>query len=190
MGLMKILVGLGNPGRKYERTRHNAGFMVVNELARILPVDRSREKHHSLISGTRVDTEESLLVKPQTHMNDSGRAVAAVLKDAYGTVADLIVIHDELDLALGIVRVKIGGGHGGHNGLRSLIEYLGAPDFIRVRMGIGRPALNMDPADYVLSPFLAEERPVAAEAVAKAAEAVRLIVADGPARAMNIVNQE
>jgi len=86
--------------------------------------------------------------------------------------------------------VKIGGGHGGHNGLRSLIEHLGSSDFIRVRIGINRPALNMDPADYVLSPFLAEERPAASEAVAKAAEAVRVIAAEGPARAMNIVNQK
>jgi len=187
---MKIIVGLGNPGRKYERTRHNAGFMAVDELARILRVDSAQEKHHALIDRARIDSEESLLVKPQTYMNDSGRAVAAILKDAYRTVSDLIVIHDDLDLLLGTVRVKIGGGHGGHNGLRSLIEYLGSPDFIRVRIGIGRPALNMDPADYVLSPFLAEERPAAAEAVAKAAEAVRLIAAEGPTRAMNIVNQK
>lgn len=187
---MKIIIGLGNPGRKYERTRHNAGFLVVDELARILPIDGSREKHHALIDRARIDTGESLLVKPQTYMNDSGRAVAAVLKDACGTVSDLIVIHDELDLSAGIVRVKTGGGHGGHNGLRSLIEHLGSPDFIRVRIGIGRPALNMDPADYVLSPFLAEERPVVAEAVARAAEAVRLIVVEGLTQAMNIVNQK
>ena len=119
-----------------------------------------------------------------------GRAVAAILRETYASVSDLIVIHDELDLPLGSVRVKTGGGHGGHNGLRSLIEYLGSPDFIRVRIGIGRPALNMDAADYVLSPFLAEERPVAAEAIAKAAEAVRLIVAEGPTRAMDIFNQK
>jgi PTH1 family peptidyl-tRNA hydrolase len=187
---MKIIVGLGNPGRKYERTRHNAGFMVADELARTLSADSSREKHLSLIAKIRIDSEESLLVKPQTYMNESGRAVAAVLKDSYGTVADLFVIHDELDLELGKVRVKIGGGHGGHNGLRSLIEHLGSSDFIRVRLGIGRPALNIDPADYVLSPFFDEERTVAAEAVAKAAEAVKLIAAEGPAKAMNIVNQE
>lgn len=187
---MKIIVGLGNPGRKYERTRHNAGFMVLDELAKNLHVDVAQDKHHALIGKARIGSESAVLAKPQTYMNDSGRAVAAVLKDAYGTVSDLVVIHDELDLSLGTVRVKTGGGHGGHNGLRSLIEYLGSPDFIRVRIGIGRPAPNMDTADYVLSPFLAEERPAAAEAVAKAAEAVRLIVAEGPARAMDIVNQK
>jgi PTH1 family peptidyl-tRNA hydrolase len=187
---MKIIVGLGNPGRTYERTRHNAGFMAVDELARILRADSTQEKHHALIGKVRIDSEESVLVKPQTFMNDSGRAVAAILRDAYRTISDLIVLHDDLDLPLGTVRVKIGGGHGGHNGLRSIIEYLGSPDFIRVRIGINRPALNTDAADYVLSPFLAEERPAASEAVAKAAETVRRIVVEGPARAMDIVNQK
>ena len=187
---MKIIVGLGNPGRKYERTRHNAGFMAVDELAKNLRVDVAQDKHHALIGKARIDAEAAVLAKPQTYMNDSGRAVAAILRETYAAVSDLMVIHDELDLPLGTVRVKIGGGHGGHNGLRSLIEYLGSPDFIRVRIGIGRPALNMDPADYVLSPFLAEERPAASEAVARAAEAVRLIVAEGFTRAMNIVNQK
>jgi PTH1 family peptidyl-tRNA hydrolase len=187
---MKIIVGLGNPGRKYEHTRHNAGFMALDELADHLHVDVAQDKYHALIGKARIDSEAAVLAKPQTYMNDSGRAVAAILRETYATVSDLMVIHDELDLPLGSVRVKTGGGHGGHNGLRSLIEYLGSPDFIRVRIGIGRPALNMDPADYVLSPFLAEERPAASEAVAKAAEAVRLIVAEGFTRAMNIVNQK
>jgi PTH1 family peptidyl-tRNA hydrolase len=187
---MKIIVGLGNPGRAYERTRHNAGFMAIDELAGILHVDSTQEKHHALIVKTMIGSEESVLVKPQTYMNDSGRAVAAILRDAYRTVSDLIVLHDDLDIPLGSVRVKVGGGHGGHNGLRSIIEYLGSPDFIRVRIGINRPALNMDAADYVLSPFLAEERPSASEAVQKAAEAVRLIVVEGPARATAVVNQK
>jgi PTH1 family peptidyl-tRNA hydrolase len=187
---MKIIVGLGNPGRKYEHTRHNAGFTAIDELVRILRVDRVQEKNHAQIGRARIGSEDSLLVKPQTFMNDSGRAVAAVMKDAYCTVSDLIVIHDELDLSLGTVRVKTGGGHGGHNGLRSLIEYLGSPDFVRVRIGIGRPAPNIDPADYVLSPFHAEERTVAEEAVVKAAEAVRVIVTEGPAGAMNSINQK
>jgi peptidyl-tRNA hydrolase, PTH1 family len=187
---MKIIVGLGNPGRTYERTRHNAGFMALDELARNLRVDSTQEKHHALIGKARIDSEEAVLVKPQTFMNDSGRAVAAILRDAYKTISDLIVLHDDLDLPLGSVRVKIGGGHGGHNGLRSIIEYLGSSEFIRVRIGISRPALNMDAADYVLSPFLAEERPAASEAIAKAAETVRRIVVEGPVRAMDIVNQK
>lgn len=187
---MKIIIGLGNPGRKYERTRHNAGFLAVDELARNLHVDVAQDKYHALIGKARIDSEAAVLVKPQTYMNNSGRAVAAILRDTYMTVADLVVLHDELDLPLGSVRVKTGGGHGGHNGLRSLIELLGSSDFIRVRIGIGRPAADRDPADYVLSPFLAEEMQAAAEAIAKAAEAVRLIVVEGPTRAMNIVHQK
>ena len=187
---MKIIVGLGNPGRKYERTRHNAGFSAVDELAKSLRIDITQEKHHALICRARVGSEESVLAKPQTYMNESGRAVAAILRDTYTAVTDLIVIHDELDLPLGSVRVKSGGGHGGHNGLRSIIEHLGSGDFIRVRIGVGRPAASMDSADYVLSPFKAEEREIAAQAIVKAAEAVRGIVLEGPARAMNMLNQK
>ncbi len=186
---MKIIVGLGNPGRKYDRTRHNAGFQAVDELAKKLHLDIIQEKHHALLAKTRIDSIEAVLVKPQTYMNDSGRAVGAVLRDTYAAISDLIVIHDELDLSLGSVRVKLGGGHGGHNGLRSIIEHLGSSDFIRVRIGINRPAPGMDPADYVLRPFSAEERDSAAEAVEKAAEAARVVVVEGPRRAMNVFNQ-
>jgi len=187
---MKIIVGLGNPGKKYERTRHNAGFMAVDELAKDLQVDVAQDKYHALIAKARIDSEAALLAKPQTYMNDSGRAVAAILRETYTTVSDLIVVHDELDLPLGFVRVKTGGGHGGHNGLRSLIEQLGSPDFMRVRIGIGRPEPGRDPADYVLSPFFAVETQLAAEAVVKAAETVRLIIKEGPAGAMNIVHKK
>lgn len=187
---MKIIVGLGNPGRKYERTRHNAGFLVLDELARLLQADITQEKHHACIVKARFGSGSVLLAKPQTYMNDSGRAVAAILRDCYGSVNDIVVVHDELDLPLGVVRVKIGGGHGGHNGLRSLIEQLGSPDFIRVRIGIGRPAQGMDAADYVLSPFMAEERQAVTEAVHKAADAVRAVVQEGPDRAMSLFNQK
>jgi peptidyl-tRNA hydrolase, PTH1 family len=187
---MKIIVGLGNPGRKYERTRHNAGFMAVDEMAKALRVEITQEKHHALIGRGRAGSEATILAKPQTYMNESGRAVGAILRSAYAAVSDLIVVHDELDLPLGSVRVKIGGGHGGHNGLRSIIEHVGSPDFIRVRVGIGRPAGGTDPADYVLSTFSGEERAVAAEAIEKAGEAAATIVREGPARAMNIFNQK
>ena len=187
---MKIIVGLGNPGRKYERTRHNAGFMAIDKLAGLLRVELTQEKHHALIGRAQVGSEEAILAKPQTYMNESGRAVAAMLRSAYAEASDLIVLHDELDLALGTVRVKTGGGHGGHNGLRSIIENLGTADFIRVRIGIGRPEPGIDPADYVLSPFLGEERQAVPEIMARAAEAARVIVVEGPARAMNTVNKK
>ena len=187
---MKIIVGLGNPGRKYERTRHNAGFMAIDELAGLLRVELTQEKHHALIGRARMGPEEAVLAKPQTYMNESGKAVGAILRSAYAAVPDLIVLHDELDLPLGAVKIKTGGGHGGHNGLRSIIEHLGTADFIRIRIGIGRPEPGIDPADYVLSPFLGEERQAAPEIMARAAEAARAIVVEGPARAMNTVNKK
>ena len=187
---MKIIVGLGNPGRKYVRTRHNAGFMATDELARNLHIEVAQEKYHALVGRARIDSEEAVLAKPQTYMNESGRAVGAILRGTYAAVSDIIVIHDELDLPLGAVKIKTGGGHGGHYGLRSIIENLGTADFIRIRVGIGRPASGMDPADYVLSPFLAEERQAVPEIMARAADAVKAIVLEGPTRAMNIFNQK
>jgi PTH1 family peptidyl-tRNA hydrolase len=187
---MKIVIGLGNPGRKYERTRHNAGFMAVDELARGLRFALTQEKYHALVGRGRVGGGEVLLAKPQTYMNESGRSVAAILRYTAAAVEDLIVVHDELDLPLGVVRIKAGGGHGGHNGLRSIVEHLGTPEFIRVRVGIGRPPEQWDAADYVLSPFLAAEHQAAADAIAKSADAVTVVITEGLTRAMNIVNKK
>ena len=187
---MKIIIGLGNPGRKYERTRHNAGFMAIDELARSLRFDLSQEKYHALVGRGRIGDIETLLAKPQTFMNESGRSVGAILRYTYASPADLVVVHDELDLPLGAVRVKNGGGHGGHNGLRSLIEHLGTADFVRVRIGVGRPDPGRDAADYVLSPFSADEREAAAGSVARAADAVRDIVLEGAVKAMNRFNKQ
>jgi peptidyl-tRNA hydrolase, PTH1 family len=186
---MKIIIGLGNPGGKYERTRHNAGFMAVDALANRLHADITQEKHLALIGKAHFDSEQIVLAKPQTYMNESGRSVAAIVRSFYAEVSDLIVVHDELDLAFGTVRVKIGGGHGGHNGLRSIIEQMGSSEFIRVRIGIGRPAPNRDAADYVLHPFLAEEQEAAAEAISRAAEAVIVVLREGPKAATNMFNQ-
>ncbi len=187
---MKIIVGLGNPGRKYERTRHNAGFMAADRIADDLHTGITQEKHHALVGKARFVDEPVVLAKPQTFMNESGRAVGALMRDVYAGVSDLVVIHDELDLEPGVVRVKIGGGHGGHNGLRSIIEHIGSPDFIRVRIGIGRPAPGIDAADYVLSPFAADERGTAADALDRAASAVKTIVLEGPTQAMNLFNRK
>ncbi len=187
---MKIIVGLGNPGRKYERTRHNAGFMAVEKIARDLRADIMQRKYHALIEKTRIDSVEAMLIKPQTFMNESGRSVGAIVRYTHAAVTDLIVLHDELDLPLGAVRIKAGGGHGGHNGLRSLIEHLGSADFIRVRIGVGRPGPDRDSADYVLSPVPAAEKEQFSKAVERAADAARAIVLEGPAGAMNTYNQK
>lgn len=187
---MKIIIGLGNPGRKYERTRHNAGFMAIDELAKNLRTEITQEKHHAFIGRARIDGVETCLAKPQTFMNESGRSVAAILRSVYGTAADLVVFHDELDLPLGSLRVKIGGGHGGHNGLRSIIEHLGSPDFVRIRIGIGRPAPGADAADYVLSPFAPQEQETVSSVVARSVDVVRAILQQGPTGAMNMFNQK
>jgi PTH1 family peptidyl-tRNA hydrolase len=185
---MKIIVGLGNPGRKYEHTRHNAGFMAVDALARGLRFALSQEKYHALVGRGRIGDEELLLAKPQTFMNESGRSVGAILRYTYAKPADLVVVHDELDLPPGTVRIKSGGGHGGHNGLRSIIEHIGTPDFIRVRVGVGRPEAGRDAAEHVLSPFRPDERALAADAVEWAAEAVKAIIIDGLVKATNKFN--
>jgi len=185
-----VIIGLGNPGRKYERTRHNAGFLAVEELARRSGIDITRERQQSLAGRGRIEGQDVILARPQTYMNESGRAASALLRDEYLSPGSLIVIHDELDLSLGTVRVKQGGGHGGHNGLRSLIEQLGSSEFARVRIGIGRPAPGQEAADYVLAPFLAEERGAADEAVRKAADAVMVILGQDMTRAMNQFNQK
>jgi len=187
---MKIIIGLGNPGKKYERTRHNAGFLAVDEIARDLRFSLAQEKYHAVIGKCRIGGEDALVAKPQTFMNESGRSVGAILRYTYAKPADLIVVHDELDLPLGSVRVKTGGGHGGHNGLRSIIEHTGTPDFIRVRVGVGRPAPGRDAADYVLSPFGTDERKTADESFVRAAAAVQSIVLHGLTKAMNEYNKK
>ncbi|OGW28140.1 MAG: aminoacyl-tRNA hydrolase [Nitrospirae bacterium GWC2_57_13] len=187
---MKIIVGLGNPGRKYERTRHNVGFLAVDELGRSLGIAVDREKCRALIGKGRLGPEQVVLAKPQTYMNESGWSLTALLPEFYASLADVIVIHDDLDLPCGTVRMKSGGGHGGHNGLRSIAEETGSSEFIRVRIGIGRPAPGMDAADFVLQPFSADERALAENAVAKAAEAVQTIITQGMTTAMNRFNQK
>ena len=169
-------MGLGNPGRSYERTRHNVGFLVADELARRHGGSwRKKKKTEAATVGLGV--EEVTLLKPTTFMNNSGSALAGYNSE------DLIVIHDDLDLPPGDVRVKVGGGAGGHNGLRSVIGRLG-PDFTRVRVGIGRPPAGSGVTDYVLSRMDAAVR----DALPLAADAVESVVESGPEAAMNRIN--
>ncbi len=177
------MVGLGNPGRGYGRTFHNAGFSAVELLARGLGVRLAREG--DLERGI-ADAEgvTVLLARPRTFMNCSGLAVAPAYRDCAESPDDLIVVHDDLDIPLGQVRLKRGGGTGGHNGLRSLQAELGTQAFLRVRIGIGRPPEGVDPADFVLSPVPEEARGVFLDGVASAADAVREILRDGFEKAM------
>jgi peptidyl-tRNA hydrolase, PTH1 family len=179
---IRLIVGLGNPGRRYRGTFHNAGFAVVDHLAGALGIRLRSSGGIESGSGT-VDGTMVLLAKPMTYMNRSGEAVAPLYRRREASSEDLIVIHDDLDIPLGRVRLKRGGGMGGHKGLLSLQDALGTRDFLRVRVGIGRPPEGEDPADYVLSPVPAESRDLFLEGVASAGEAVRGILTEGFDRA-------
>lgn len=181
---MRFLVGLGNPGSAYADTRHNVGFMVVDELARrwraALEPRRSVRLGRTVIAG-----EQAMLIEPQLYMNRSGTALADAMPAA--SVSDLIVIHDDLDLELGRVRVKRGGGNAGHHGLDSIAEYAGN-DFTRVRIGIGRPARGEDVVDYVLSPFTDDQHARVDDAIQRAADAVESVLREGEEKTMNCFN--
>jgi peptidyl-tRNA hydrolase, PTH1 family len=171
-----VVVGLGNPGRSYERTRHNLGFLVADELAR-RHGGSWRKRKRTEAAPVSLGLQDVTLLKPTTFMNNSGAALAEYKAD------DLIVVHDDLDLPEGDVRVKVGGGAGGHNGLRSVIGHLG-PDFVRVRVGVGRPPPGMGVTDYVLGKMDAAVR----DAVPRATDAVEAVVEDGLEAAMNRFN--
>ena len=187
---MFLLVGLGNPGRKYERNRHNIGFLVADEIARACSLPEFREKFSGVFTKGRAWGSDVVVLKPMTFMNDSGDCVQPAQTFHKVALGEIVVVHDELDLPFGDVRVKVGGGHAGHNGLRSLIERLGSPDFVRVRVGISRPPAGFrgDVADYVLSDFDAVERATVPDLLQKAITAVERVLKDGPAAAMNAVN--
>ncbi|MDI6691833.1 MAG: aminoacyl-tRNA hydrolase [Anaerosomatales bacterium] len=186
--MARLIVGLGNPGEEYACTRHNAGFMVVDLLAENLGVSYWREECGSRVGVVRLGDEDLVLAKPQTYMNRSGSAVRRLLERYDASLADTIVIHDDLDLPETVVRVKRGGGHGGHNGLRSIVETVGSGDFVRVRLGIGRPPGRQDPADYVLEPMRGEVAERIEGAVPHAAAAVMHVIEHGVEAAMREFN--
>ncbi len=186
---MKVVLGLGNPGRKYERTRHNLGFLVVDLVASENRIAVTKRKYHSLIGDWQTDGEKVLLVKPQTYMNRCGGAVRNLLRYLPVAVKDLVVIHDDLDLPFGRIRIRQKGGPGGHRGVLSILETLGEEGFSRVRVGIGRPPVGGDPTDYVLEPFSPEERTRLEEVVSRAADAVECLLEEGPQRAMEKFNR-
>ena len=152
MSAIRLIVGLGNPGREYETTRHNAGYWWLDELARLQNLSfKSESKFHGLAARGQLHGHEMLLLKPQTFMNVSGRAVGALAQFYKIAPAEMLVVHDELDLPPGVARLKMGGGHGGHNGLKDIIAHLGSKDFWRLRLGIGHPGERADVAGYVLN---------------------------------------
>ena len=173
-----LVVGLGNPGRQYERTRHNVGWLVVDELARRLS-GSFRSKFSGSLAEVRAGERRVALLKPETYMNESGRSVGAAARFFKVEPDALLVVHDDVDLDPGRLQARRGGGLAGHNGLRSLADHLGSQDFLRLRIGVGRPGRG-DPrsvSDWVLSDFAADEDPAAL--VARAADAVEVIAAEG-----------
>lgn len=185
----RIIVGLGNPGSKYENTRHNIGFRVVDELARRLPEGHERSRFNAALLELQDETHGDLvLVKPMTMMNLSGNAVSQVQKWFKVPPDRLLLVYDDLDLALGKVRLRPGGGAGGHNGVQSVIDQLGTPDFPRLRVGIGRPT-HGSTINYVLSPFRPEEREIAGQVVEFASDAALAWIREGIDNAMNTYNR-
>lgn len=176
-----LVVGLGNPGPRYESTRHNVGQMVIDELAARRSETLRAHKAQARVAETWLTPGGAKLVlaKPNSFMNVSGGPVSA-LAQFYGVPAErVIIVHDELDIPFDAIKLKIGGGHGGHNGVRDVAKALGTPEFARVRVGVGRPPGRQDPADWVLDPFGSTEREDLPLLLAEAADAVELVVGDG-----------
>jgi PTH1 family peptidyl-tRNA hydrolase len=186
---MVLIVGLGNPGRRYEKGRHNAGFMVIDKLALDLQVPVEQKKFNALSGRALIRNTQVIFVKPQSYMNLSGEAVRRFF-DFYKMERpeDVIVVHDDLDLPFSVIRLKAGGGHGGHKGLLSIIQHLGSPDFLRVRIGIGKPADKEMTERHVLEPFSGEEMKRLPAVVTTAVSAVGEIVSSGIQAAMNQYN--
>lgn len=185
---MKIIVGLGNPGRKYAKTRHNVGFMAASALADKHGIRLNTKSFNSLIGRGRILGEEVAIALPQTYMNRSGEAVRAILSRKKTELCDLLVVCDDVNLALGIVRIRAGGSAGGHNGLASIIEYLGSDSFARLRVGIGKDVESADLSGYVLSVFKKAEEAVLDEAVETSVDCCETWINEGVEGAANQFN--
>ena len=183
---MKVIVGLGNPGKKYSDTRHNIGFRVLEEVARRHGVQKEESRFDALIAHIMLGGQKVLLVKPLTYMNLSGKAVQPLMRWFKLDLSDLIVIYDDMDLPPGTLRLRAQGGSGGHKGMASIIERLGSQEFARIRIGIGRP--DNEAIDWVLGKFSPTEQKLMEEVIGQAAAAVECWVKQGIERAMNEYN--
>ena len=202
---MKAIIGLGNPGPRYRHTRHNVGWLVLDELARRWRGGTPSKARHAEVLRCALGGEIILLVKPQTFMNDSGKAVRALVEKDGLTPPELLVLYDDIDLAPGRLRVRAGGSSGGHNGIRSIQQHLkqvsrrvsrstddpaapAAPEFPRIKIGLGRPPAGIDPIDFVLTSFTPDERMAIESAIQRAADAAECWLAHGIELAMNQFN--
>ena len=182
-----LIVGLGNPGPRYAGNRHNVGFMALERLADDARIDVGRKKFKGLFGAGEIAQERVVLLAPQTFMNLSGQSVQPCAAFFDVSAPQLIVIHDELDLPFGTLRLKIGGGHAGHNGLRNIVAQLGTNSFIRLRVGIGRPQ-HGSVSNFVLSDFSNDERQWLPDLLDRSAAAIERVLKEGPQKAMNIIN--
>lgn len=188
---MFIIVGLGNPGKEYETTRHNAGFSSIDVIAEKNNINVTENDHKALIGKGYIDGQKIILVKPQTYMNNSGEAVREIT-DYYkvDVTSELIIIYDDISLDVGMLRIRDKGSAGGHNGIKSIISHLGTQEFLRVKVGVGEKLPQMDLADYVLGHFSAEDKDKMKDAYGNVYEAIRLMMADDTEKAMNIYNRK
>jgi PTH1 family peptidyl-tRNA hydrolase len=182
---MKLLAGLGNPGKKYRSTRHNLGFLVLDEFSRRYGWSISDDKFESFFGIEQLCGEKICVVRPMTYMNCSGDAVAAFCRYYSISPQETCIVHDDLDLAFGQLKLSFKSGDGGHNGIKSITERFGTKEYYRLRVGIGRPLGPIDPADYVLMAFADDEQKALSEVIGRAADAVELFFEKGPTEVMH-----
>lgn len=185
---VRLVVGLGNPGSRYENTRHNIGFRVIDRLAECLGMSITRSRFKALYDKGRIEGREVILVKPQSFMNLSGDPVRALADYFDIETREILVVYDEIDLVFGRMKVVAKGGHGGHNGVRSLIDILKQKEFPRLRMGVGRPDPRIEVSDWVLGRFSEEEKESLDPFIDRAVDAVRIILIEGLKMGMNEFN--
>lgn len=186
---MYIIVGLGNPTSRYAGTRHNVGFEVIDRLAKKYGIDVNTKKHKAMIGKGVIGTQKVLLVKPQTFMNLSGESVREIIDYYKAKESDLIIIYDDISLAVGQLRIRAKGSAGGHNGIKSIIQHTGTQEFWRIKVGVGEKPAHRDLADYVLGRFQGEEKEIMEEAFLDAADAAVVMIQDGIEAAMNQFNR-
>jgi PTH1 family peptidyl-tRNA hydrolase len=185
---MKIIVGLGNPGAKYAGTRHNVGFSVIDELAEKYNISLTEKKHKAIFGKGIIEGEKVILAMPQTFMNLSGESVRELTDYYKCEPEEVIVVYDDIDLAVGKLRIREKGSAGGHNGMKNIVQHLGSQNFVRVRVGVGEKPKNMDLADYVLSRFGKDDLPYIRESCSNACDAIGIILSSGASAAMNKYN--
>jgi len=185
-----VIVGLGNPGREYAQTKHNIGFAVIERLAEKYNISTEKFKHKAFVGDGKIGNKKVLLVKPQTFMNLSGESVREIVNFYKIPQEKFVVIFDDISLAPGFVRIREKGSHGGHNGIRNIINQMGTDEFWRIKVGVGEKPNGWDLADYVLAKFDKDDLPLIAQGIDKAVLAVEMILDKGVTEAMNVVNQK